>query len=164
MTQLDFMGKRKIAMAFSALLILASIVSLVSQGLALGLDFTGGTLIEVSYQQGVELKPIRNSLEQAGYKDATVQHFGEASEVLVRLPPQEKDKDKVGSQILQVLSQEASGSVALRRIEFVGPQVGDELRDQSGLAMLVSLGFMLVYVSFRFQLKFAIGAVAANFS
>lgn len=163
MTQLDFMGKRKIAMVFSALLILASIVSLISQGLALGLDFTGGTLIEVSYQQGVELKPIRNSLEQAGYKDATVQHFGEASEVLVRLPPQEKDKDKVGSQILQVLSQEASGSVALRRIEFVGPQVGDELRDQSGLAMLVALGFMLVYVSFRFQLKFAIGAVTALF-
>lgn len=161
MTQLDFMGKRKIAMAFSALLILASIVSLVSQGLALGLDFTGGTLIEVSYQQGVELKPIRNSLEQAGYKDATVQHFGEASEVLVRLPPQEKDKDKVGSQILQVLSQEASGSVALRRIEFVGPQVGDDLRDQSGLAMLVAMGLMLIYISFRFQLKFAIAAVAA---
>lgn len=157
------MGKRKIAVAFSLLLVLASIGSMGYQGMQLGLDFTGGTLIEVSYQQPVALKPIRKLLADAGYQDSTVQHFGEASEVLVRLPPQEKDKDKIGSQVLQVLSDGSTEEVKLRRTEFVGPQVGDELRDQSGLAMLVAMGFMLVYVGFRFQLKFAIGAVTALF-
>lgn len=163
MKQLDFMGKRKIAMAFSLLLVLASIGSMIYKGMSLGLDFTGGTLIEVSYQQAAELKPIRKLLENAGYEDSIVQHFGEASDVLVRLPPQENDKDIIGDKILQVLNQGGMGAVTLRRIEFVGPQVGDELRDQSGLAMLVALGFMLIYVSFRFQLKFAIGAVTALF-
>lgn len=157
------MGKRKIAVAFSLLLVLASIGSMGYQGMQLGLDFTGGTLIEVSYQQPVALKPIRKLLSDAGYQDSIVQHFGEASEVLVRLPPQERDKDKIGSQVLQVLSDGSTEEVTLRRTEFVGPQVGDELRDQSGLAMLVAMGFMLVYVGFRFQLKFAIGAVTALF-
>ena len=150
-------------MAFSLLLVLASIGSMIYKGMSLGLDFTGGTLIEVSYQQAAELKPIRKLLENAGYEDSIVQHFGEASDVLVRLPPQENDKDIIGDKILQVLNQGGMGAVTLRRIEFVGPQVGDELRDQSGLAMLVALGFMLIYVSFRFQLKFAIGAVTALF-
>jgi len=169
MKELDFMGKRKIAIAFSLLVIFISIGSMLFRGMALGVDFTGGTLIEVAYKEAVELRPVRNLLEEAGFEDAIVQHFGESSEVLVRLPPQEKDKDKIGRQILQALNEGGvgvtgeGGSVELRRIEFVGPQVGDELRDQSGLAMMVAMGFMLVYVGFRFQLKFAIGAVTALF-
>lgn len=166
MKELDFMGKRKIAIAFSVLVVFISIGSMAFQGMALGVDFTGGTLVEVSYKKAVELKPIRNLLKEAGYEDAIVQHFGESSEVLVRLPPQEKNKDKIGRQILDALNTGAadtSNSVELRRIEFVGPQVGDELRDQSGLAMMVAMAFMLIYVGFRFQLKFAIGAVAALF-
>jgi len=166
MKELDFMGKRKIAIAFSVLVVFISIGSMAFQGMALGVDFTGGTLVEVAYKKAVELKPIRNLLKEAGYEDAIVQHFGESSEVLVRLPPQEKNKDKIGRQILDALNTGAadtSNSVELRRIEFVGPQVGDELRDQSGLAMMVAMAFMLIYVGFRFQLKFAIGAVAALF-
>jgi len=166
MKELDFMGKRKIAIAFSVLVVFISLGSMAFQGMALGVDFTGGTLVEVAYKKAVELKPIRNLLKEAGYEDAIVQHFGESSEVLVRLPPQEKNKDKIGRQILDALdtgAADTSNSVELRRIEFVGPQVGDELRDQSGLAMMVALAFMLIYVGFRFQLKFAIGAVTALF-
>jgi len=160
---INFMGPRKIAAIISISLVIISIGTLAINQLSLGLDFTGGTLIEVSYGQAVEIKPIRQTLEEAGFEDAVVQHFGRATDVLVRIPPKDgEDKAKLGDEVLKTLQAEDS-SVIKRRIEFVGPQVGEELRDQSGIAMIISLVCMLFYVSLRFKFKFALGAVVALF-
>jgi preprotein translocase subunit SecF len=161
-TNIDFMGKRKLAMVFSLLLIGISIGSLAVRGLNFGLDFTGGTLIEVGYAQPVDLQEVRSALEKAGLDDAVVQHFGTASDVLVRLPPRTgEDSGVLGDQILQALNSASDTEVEMRRQEFVGPQVGDELRDDGGLAMLIALAFILVYVMARFEYRFALGAIAA---
>lgn len=161
-TPIDFMKYRVLAAALSVLLVLGSIGSLVVKQLNLGLDFTGGTLIEVGYAEAVELSSVRETLSGAGYTDAVVQHFGTAGDVLVRLPPAEgAERAKLGDQVLEVLRSGAPVDVSLRRVEFVGPQVGEELRDQGGLGLLLALGMIMVYVAFRFQLKFAIGAVVA---
>jgi preprotein translocase subunit SecF len=157
----DFMGKRQITLVFSALLIIASISSLVVKGLNLGLDFTGGTLIEVSYPESADLIKIRNQLTTAGYGDAVVQNFGSSKEVLVRLAPREgTSSESLGDKILATLK-EGDANVKMRRQEFVGPQVGDELRDDGGLAMLIALGFILIYVMARFEYRFALGSIAA---
>jgi len=157
----DFMGKRKIALVFSALLIMASIFSLVTKGLNFGLDFTGGTLIEVAYPQSADLNKIRNRLTAAGFGDAVVQNFGSSKDVLVRLAPRENTSSQsLGDKILTAL-REDDADVDMRRQEFVGPQVGDELRDDGGLAMLIALGFILVYVMARFEYRFALGSIAA---
>ena len=157
----DFMGKRKIALAFSTLLIIASISSLVIKGLNFGLDFTGGTLIEVAYPQSADLNKIRNRLTTAGFGDAVVQNFGSSKDVLVRLAPRENTSSQsLGDKILTTL-REDDAEVVMRRQEFVGPQVGDELRDDGGLAMLIALGFILVYVMARFEYRFALGSIAA---
>ena len=157
----DFMGKRKIALAFSTLLIIASISSLVMKGLNFGLDFTGGTLIEVAYPQSADLNKIRNRLTTAGFGDAVVQNFGSSKDVLVRLAPRENTSSQsLGDKILTTL-REDDAEVVMRRQEFVGPQVGDELRDDGGLAMLIALGFILVYVMARFEYRFALGSIAA---
>lgn len=162
-THLDFMGKRVIAVVFSVLLLLVSVGSLMTRGLNLGLDFTGGTQVEVGYETPADLANIRTLLKSNDFGDATVQHFGKPTEVLVRVPPREgQDKSKVGEMVLEVL-QAADENVKLKRVEFVGPQVGEELRDQSGSAMIFALGLMLVYVTLRFQFKFALGAVTALF-
>ncbi len=159
----DFMGKRTIAAIFSVLLLVVSIGSLVTQGLNFGLDFTGGTQVEVGYDTPADLTKIRALLKESNFADATVQLFGKPTEVLVRIPPREgKDKAEVGEQVKAVLKS-VDDSLTLKRVEFVGPQVGEELRDQSGSAMIFALGLMLVYVTLRFQLKFALGAVAALF-
>ena len=163
MTVLDFMGKRKLAAVFSSILLVASIVSLATQQLSLGLDFTGGTLIEVGYQQPANLNEIRSTLKAAGYDDAVAQNYGKATDVLVRLAPQEGKKESIANNIVEELNKTSSSEVTLRRVEFVGPQVGDELRDQSGIAMIVALGVMMVYILFRFHFKFSVGAVAALF-
>lgn len=163
MSEFDFMGQRKIAAGFSIVMLLASIVSLAINQLNLGLDFTGGTIIEVGYETDVELAPIRARLNAAAYDDAIVQHFGSANDVLVRMPPTDSAKEKLAEEVVAILSQGEGSAAEVRRVEFVGPQVGDELRDQSGIAMIMALFFMLVYVAFRFQLKFGIGAVAALF-
>lgn len=155
----DFMGWRKAAAILSALLIVASIISLSTRGLAFGLDFTGGTLVEVGYAQAADLNQIRNDLEQAGYEDAVVVNFGSDKEVLVRLA--RGFTDTLGAELLEVLRGNSDVQVDLRRIEFVGPQVGEELRDQGGLAMLTALGMIMLYIAFRFQFKFSVGAVAA---
>ena len=161
-TRFDFMGGRKIAMAISILMILVSIGALVTKGLNFGLDFTGGTLIEVGYPQAVELPPIRAALEKAGFKDAVVQHFGTAKDVLVRIAPQEgQNANALGDDVLKVLNELSNDEVKMRRQEFVGPQVGDELRDDGGLAMLIALGFILVYVMARFEYRFALGSITA---
>lgn len=155
---LDFMGQRKIAFAISAILILVSLVSLVVQGLALGLDFTGGTLVEVRYATAPALDSVRGALEGAGFNDISVQTFGAANEVLIRL--QQTFEANVGDQVVGLLAQ-SGAQVDLVRAEFVGAQVGGQLRDQSGLGMLVALGVVMLYVAFRFQYKFAIGALLA---
>lgn len=163
----DFMRWRKIAAVFSVLMVLGSLGSLFTKGMALGLDFTGGTLVEVEFSESVTLEPVRSILESGGVQDAVVQHFGRASDVLIRIPPDDSaKKDELGQSILDLLKQApvfSGQTVELKRIEFVGPQVGGELRDQSGIAMLIALGAMLIYITFRFQFKFAVGAVAALF-
>jgi len=161
-THFDFMAKRKLAVVFSAILIIVSISSLVSRGLNFGLDFTGGTLLEVGYPQAVELAEIRKSLAAANYGDAIVQHFGTARDVLVRVAPREGvSTSEIGDSILKVLMESSNGEATMRRQEYVGPQVGDELRDDGGLAMIIALGCILVYVMMRFEWRFAVGSVAA---
>lgn len=157
----DFMAKRKIALAFSLMLIIASISSLAIKGLNFGLDFTGGTLIEVGYQQSADLNKIRGRLTTAGFGDAVVQNFGSSKDVLVRLAPRENTSSQsLGDKILSALKED-DANVEMRRQEFVGPQVGDELRDDGGLAMIIALGFILVYVMARFEYRFALGSIAA---
>ena len=157
----DFMAKRKVALAFSVLLIIASISSLAIKGLNFGLDFTGGTLIEVGYQQSADLNKIRDRLTADGFGDAVVQNFGSSKDVLVRLAPRENTSSQsLGDKILSALKED-DADVIMRRQEFVGPQVGDELRDDGGLAMIIALGFILVYVMARFEYRFALGSIAA---
>ncbi|AMC99342.1 MULTISPECIES: protein translocase subunit SecF [Halomonas] len=156
--QFDFMGKRRIAFMMSAALILASIVSLLFQQLNLGLDFTGGTLVEVRYGVAPSLEAIRLILEDAGFRDVSVQTFGASTEVLIRL--QQAFDPEVGDRVVSLLRAEGD-TVELIRAEFVGAQVGEQLRDRSGLGLMVALGVVMLYVAFRFQYKFAIGALLA---
>lgn len=158
-----FMKYRKLLGGLSILLVLGSIVSLSTQFLALGLDFTGGTQIEVEYSKPAALEAVRGVLKQSPYASATVQHFGRSEEVLVRVPPIEgEDKDKVGDNVVTLL-QQLDPEVKKKRVEFVGPQVGEELRDKSGLALLIAMGMMLIYITLRFQFKFALSGVVALF-
>ena len=160
-SHLDFMGARKLALVISALAIIVAIGSFITRGLNFGIDFTGGVLLEVGYEQTADLTAIRNTLAGAGFGDATVQNFGSSQEVLIRLLQEEgQSATEIRDQMLGVLRQE-SPDVVLRRVEFVGPQVGEELREQGGLAMLFALLMIMAYVTFRFQWKFSIGAVTA---
>ena len=156
---IPFMSYRKIATIASLTLLVLSILSLGFRGLNLGLDFSGGTLIEVSYSEAADLGEIRDLMTANGFDDFQVVNFGSNTDVLIKVA----DKDgssQLGDTIFAFL--EASDSdIELQRIEFVGPQIGSELRDQGGLGMLVALGMILLYVAFRFQYKFALGAVAA---
>ncbi len=146
-------------MSLSAVLVLGSILSLGVRQLNWGLDFTGGTLVEVHFQEVADLKAVRKSLDTGGYTGASVVSFGTDKDVLIRLPAEFSDSD--AGEILSLLREQAGADVVLRRIEFVGPQVGDELREQGGLAMLLALALVMLYVAFRFQYKFAVGALAA---
>lgn len=158
----DFMALRKQAMLASGLLLLASIVSLATLKLNVGIDFTGGSIIEVGYQQPVELEPIRNALASNGFSDAIVQHFGSASEVLIRLVPDvDKEKAELSSRIINILTAASDSEIDVRRVDFVGPQVGEELTEDGSLAVLYALLAILAYVAFRFEYRFALGAVAA---
>ncbi len=159
---IDFMALRKPAVILSAALMLISIVSLFTFKLNVGIDFTGGSIIEVGYQQAVELEPIRNALESKGFGAAIVQHFGSASEVLIRLVPDaDKDKAELSSEIIELLQAISETPIDERRIDFVGPQVGEELTEDGGLAVLYALIAILIYVAFRFEYRFSLGAVAA---
>jgi preprotein translocase subunit SecF len=162
-TNIDFLGvtRRKIALAISAVVIVVSIGSLATQGLNFGIDFTGGILLEVGYEESANLENIRNNLSAAGFDDAQVQLFGSDTDVLVRLPPHENtDPDDLREQLRTIVATGTSG-VDLRRVEFVSPQVGGELTERGGLAMIIALILIFVYVMLRFQWKFAAGAVAA---
>ncbi len=161
-TQIDFLGKRHFAAIFSGLLLVLAIGSLVVQGLKLGIDFTGGTLVEVGYKKAVDLSLMRASLEKHGFDDAMVQHFGSAKEVLIRLKPREGVSNaELSSQVLEAANADMAERGDIRRVEFVGPQVGDELTEDGGLALLYSMFGILVYVAWRFEYKFALGSVAA---
>jgi preprotein translocase subunit SecF len=158
----DFMRLRRPAMIVSVALLLVSMISLFTLKLNVGIDFTGGSIIEVGYQQAVELEPIRNVLGNAGFGDAIVQHFGSASEVLIRLVPDvDKDKAELSSEIIGLLQASQDSDIDIRRVDFVGPQVGEELTEDGGLAVLYALIAILIYVAFRFEYRFSLGAVAA---
>ena len=164
---IPFMKYRFIASGISAVLLVISIGSLAINQLNWGLDFTGGTLVEVVYDGPVDPQQIRTELQDAGYDGHIVQYFGSDRDVLVRMPPQQDlagpENAQLGDRILESLKETAEYGVELRRSEFVGPAVGEELRDQGGIGMLTALAVVMIYIAFRFQLKFAEGAVAALF-
>jgi len=161
-TDFNFMSKRKVAAVFSILLLLSSITSLVMQGLNFGIDFTGGTMIELSYKEEAKLGSIRSTLEKKGYGDAIVQNFGSIHDVLIRLPILETENmAELSNKIVATLQSGHESKIDVRRVEFVGPQVGEELTEQGGLAMLYALIGILIYVSLRFEYRFAIGSVVA---
>ena len=186
-TTFDFLGKRKIALAISLIVIVISIGALVTRGLNFGIDFTGGTLVEVGYSEAVEIETVRSALETQGFDDAIVQYFGTSRDVLIRLPADASAESvkaaELSSAVMRALRSgsaetlvEQSGaelqqcsrdgvtgdcSLQMRRVEFVGPQVGEELAEQGGLAMLYALIGILIYVTFRFEWRFAVGSVVA---
>jgi preprotein translocase subunit SecF len=163
-TSYDFLGRRYLLYAVSAVLIALSIVSLATRGLNFGLDFTGGTLIEVSFPAAADINLVRTNLGEAGLDDAVVQTFGEASDIVVRVPPHGEDESSadLSTVVLQALQQGVEGEVVMRRVEFVGPQVGDELAEQGILAVVYALIGIFLYVMMRFQWRFSAGAVAAT--
>jgi len=154
---IDFVNKRKYALVFSALLLTVSIISLGLQGLKLGIDFTGGTLIEVGYQQTADLEDIRTKLVSANFTGTNVQYFGSDTEVLIHLEPQSISSAKLSTSIIQMLGE----GIDVRRVEFVGPKVGEELTNDGGLALLYALIGILIYVAFRFEYRFALGSITA---
>ena len=158
----DFMGKRKLAMIISLVLVLVSLVLVVTRGLNFGIDFTGGTVVEMGYQQSADLDQIRTSLADNGYNRAVVQYFGSSREVSIRLAPSEgEDHSALGAEIVKLLSNTSGGDAEMRSIGFVGPQIGEELREDGGLAMLYALFGILIYVAFRFEYRFSLGAIIA---
>jgi len=188
-TNIDFLGWRNAGLVISAVLIVVSIGSLVLRGLNFGIDFTGGTLVEVAYDESVAIGEVRERLRDAGIDDAQVQYFGSSSDLLIRLPVGERDDEggsaELSSEVMEALREPfdetvVSGNregatqecvtpdgsrqdcrVQMRRVEFVGPQVGDQLTEQGGLAMIYALIMILIYVAWRFEWRFALGSVAA---
>ena len=163
-TNIDFMSKRNIALVFSMVLIIASIASLAIRGLNFGLDFTGGTLIEVGYSSAPEISEVRDNLADAGF-DSVVQTFGMATDIVVRIPPTDAEESsaELSTRVLAALNDGYEGEIEMRRVEFVGPQVGDELAEQGILAVIYAMVGVFLYVMFRFQWRFSVGAVAALF-
>jgi preprotein translocase subunit SecF len=157
---INFTGMRKPALILSVLLFVASIGSLIVNGLNLGIDFTGGTVIEVGYQEAADVDKIRTALKTENF-DALVQHFGTAKDVLIRIAPTENvDRALVGDKVLAILKT-SNPNIEMRRVENVGPQIGDELRDDGGTAMLLALAGILIYVTLRFEFRFSVGAIIA---
>lgn len=162
-TSIDFLSRtrRRIAVSISVVAVVVSLVSLGTRGLNFGIDFTGGVLLEIGYPQDADLDRIRTLLAEAGFNDVQVQSFGAATDVMLRLPPQEgANPNEIRDRLRNTLAADEP-DVDLRRVEFVGPQVGEELTEQGGLAMIFSLMMIFGYVMFRFQWKFAAGAVTA---
>ena len=157
---IDFLAWRKIAIIFSSIFLVLSIGSLLVKELNYGLDFTGGTLVELSYPEEANIGNIRETLVDGGFNGAQVANFGSSTEVLIKLPG--TVSDSLGSEIVSLLSADNfEQAIDLRRIEYVGPQIGSELRDDGGTAMLIALAFMMLYIAFRFQSMFAGAAVVA---
>lgn len=184
-THIDFIGNRRLPVAVSVLLVIATFVLLFTRGLNFGLDFTGGTLVELSYAEPVQVAPVRKQLADSGVADAVVQHFGTSRDIMVRIPvSKDGNSSTLSNQVVEILRQNVGDRllssrpgkaqqcidkgkkisdchIQVRRIEFVGPQVGEELTEQGGLAMLYTLIAILAYVMFRFEWRFAIGAIIA---
>ncbi len=156
----DFMRQRKVGLAVSALLTTASILLVIFRGLNFGIDFTGGVLVEVQFPQSVQLEKVREDLGRGGYEHGIVQYFGGSSTVLIRLPPNQETSANLSSKVLAAVGAGAEG-VQMRRVEFVGPQVGEELSEKGSIAMIVAFGLIAAFIAFRFEWKFAIGAIAA---
>ncbi|MDH3512470.1 MAG: protein translocase subunit SecF, partial [Gammaproteobacteria bacterium] len=160
-TEIDFLGKRRVTTILSITLLVVSLISFGTRGLNLGIDFTGGVLMEVDYGDTADLPDIRRRLASGGFEDALVQNFGTASDVMIRVLPEDgAESGKVGETIMNLLA-EGGQNLDLRRVEFVGPQVGEELTERGGLAMLFAIIMILIYIVVRFQWKFAVGSVAA---
>jgi preprotein translocase subunit SecF len=163
-TNIDFLGNKKYTLTISCVLIVISLIALATKGLPLGIDFTGGTLVEVGYPQAADLQVLRKSLDENGFNDATVQNFGSTKDVLIRLKPQEGVSNKeISTKVLETINKDAKEPATLRRIEFVGPQVGDDLTEDGFLALLYSMIGIFLYVTMRFEFKFSLGSVAALF-
>jgi preprotein translocase subunit SecF len=157
----DFMGKRKLALLFSGTLLVIAISSLAMRGLNFGIDFTGGTLIEVGYPGSADIPAIHSALSNSGFEGAEAVYFGTTKDVLIRIAPREGvSQNDISSLVMKALKSDVE-AVELRRSEYVGPQVGDELREQGGLAMLYALIGILIYVYLRFEIRFSVGSVAA---
>ncbi|CDI01485.1 preprotein translocase, auxillary membrane component (General Secretory Pathway) [Candidatus Competibacter denitrificans Run_A_D11] len=164
-TNIDFLRWRKLAMIWSVAVLLIAIMALLVRGMNLGLDFTGGTVLEVQYPQPVEIPQIRDTLAKAGFPDAQTQHFGTSRDVLIRIPPhaEQSNAATLSNSILHALqAAEGGAGASLARAEFVGPQVGQELVEQGGLAALGALAGILIYVMFRFEWRLAVGTIAAT--
>jgi preprotein translocase subunit SecF len=156
---INFMGVRNVAFAVTMLLTVLALFSWSYKGLNFGLDFTGGTLIELTYERPADLGKVREELVAAGYTEAVVQSFGATTDLLVRMPGEDP---QLGTQVAEALRKSGADNPAVvKRVEFVGPQVGEELRDQGGIGMLLALGGVLIYLAFRFQWKFAVGAIVS---
>ena len=163
LVSIDYMAQRWKALVFSGVLIAITFISLAVQGLNYGLDFTGGTVIELGYQEPTNTVEVRAALEGAGLSGITVQHFGSNRDILLRIPPSgETNNAALSQKVYEILAGAVSGKVELRRVEFVGPQVGEELTEQGGLAVLYSVFGILLYVALRFEWRFSVGAVAAT--
>ncbi|MDD5460787.1 MAG: protein translocase subunit SecF [Methylococcales bacterium] len=162
-TNINFMGNRKIALIFSSILTVLSIISIAVHGFQMGIDFTGGTLIEVGYQKAADLTALRNTLDAEGFSDATVQNFGTAKDVLIRLKPHEEvSSADLSNKVLEAINKNTAEPASLRRVEFVGPQVGDDLAQDGFLALLYSTIGILIYIAWRFEWKFSTGAIIAT--
>ena len=150
-------------MIFSGVLMIISIGSLAVRGLQMGIDFTGGTLIEIGYQKAADLTVLRNTLDTEGFSDATVQNFGSAKDVLIRLKPHEGvSSADLSSKVLEAINKTTAEPASVRRVEFVGPQVGDDLAEDGFLALLYSTICILIYIAWRFEWKFSVGAILAT--
>jgi len=161
--KLDFMGKRKLAIILSAVLVIGSVGSLATKGLNFGVDFTGGAVIEVGYKNSVELAGVRKALAES-YPEAQVQHFGTSRDVLIRMSPREGVKStELSANVLKTLQAVSVDEIELRRTEYVGPQVGEELTEQGTYSILYALAFIFIYIFLRFQWQYSVGAVAALF-
>ncbi len=150
-------------MTFSGILMVLSIISLSTRGLQMGIDFTGGTLIEIGYQKAADLTVLRNTLDSEGFNDATVQNFGTAKDVLIRLKPHDGvSSADLSTKVLEAINKTTTEPASVRRVEFVGPQVGDDLAEDGFLALLYSTIGILIYIAWRFEWKFSTGAVIAT--
>lgn len=160
---INFIGNRRYALFFSGVLMVISIASLAIRGLHMGIDFTGGTLIEIGYQKAADLTTLRRILETEGFKDTTVQNFGTTKDVLIRLKPQDGVSSvELSAKVLEAINRNAAEPASIRRVEFVGPQVGDDLAEDGFLALLYSTICILIYIAWRFEWKFSVGAVLAT--
>ena len=163
-TNINFIGNRNIALIFSSVLMIISIASLAVRGLQMGIDFTGGTLIEIGYQKTADLTVLRKTLDTEGFNDATVQNFGTAKDVLIRLKPQDAVSNvELSAKVLEAINKNNAEPASVRRVEFVGPQVGDDLAEDGFLALLYSTICILIYIAWRFEWKFSVGAILATF-